>query len=112
MVRWIAFGDESAEAVVSRFKRGAAEIQEGDALAAALSLGRPSLVLLPSPIQGNVLVAHFEPKTETAASPSAEGEFIEFEPTGFLGLSDQPVFVKPRKPAQQHKKKWWQRRSA
>jgi hypothetical protein len=29
MIRWIVFDDEKAEAVVSRFKRGAAEIRQG-----------------------------------------------------------------------------------
>ena len=59
MVRWVAFDDESAEAVVSRFKRGAAEIRHGDPVGSALAHGRPSLVLLPGGAPGRVLVARF-----------------------------------------------------
>jgi len=32
MIRWIAFDDETAEAVVSKFKRGGAEIYRGEPL--------------------------------------------------------------------------------
>src|SRR5436305_15157165 len=63
MVRWVAFDDESAEAVVGRFKRGAAEIQPGDAVGSALELGRPSLVHLPARNSGRVLTARFQPMT-------------------------------------------------
>jgi len=109
MVRWIAFDDESAEAVVSRFKRGAAEIQHGDAVGSALDLGRPSLVLLPGQAPGRVLVARFEPQTDDAFISSDTSEPVAFEVSGFLGLQDDPVFVHPAPPA---KKKWWQKRSA
>jgi hypothetical protein len=64
MVRWIAFDDESAEAVVCRYRRGAAEIQQGDPVASALTLGRSSRILLPAAAPGRVLVAHFQPKTD------------------------------------------------
>ena len=64
MVRWIAFDDESAEAVVCRYRRGAAEIQHGNAVASALTLGRPSRVLLPGMTSGRVVVAHFQPKSD------------------------------------------------
>ena len=109
MVRWIAFDDESAEAVVSRFKRGAAEIQQGDPVGSALGLGRSSLVLLPAQTPGRVLVARFEPHVDEAAVVPANPEPVAFEPSGFLGLSDQPLFEIP---APEPKKKWWQRRSA
>jgi hypothetical protein len=106
MVRWIAFDDESAEAVVSRFRRGAAEIQQGDPVGSALNLGRPSLVLLPARAPGRVLVARFDPKADEAQNTGS------LEATGFLGLSDEPVFVRPTEPIGQIKKKWWQKRSA
>ena len=69
MVRWIAFDDESAEAVVSRYRRGAAEIQQGDPVSAALRLDRESRVLLPGIASGRVLVAHFRPKNNLTANP-------------------------------------------
>lgn len=105
MVRWIAFDDESAEAIVSRYKRGAAEIQHGDPVGAALTLGRSSLVLLPATNTGRVLVARFDPRIEEVAA----AEPVNFETSGFLGLSDQPVFEAP---APEPKKKWWQRLTA
>ncbi|HEY7097113.1 MAG TPA: hypothetical protein VH437_10340 [Terriglobales bacterium] len=108
MVRWIAFDDESAEAVVSRFERGAAEIQAGDPVDAALALDTPSLVLLPSKSEGKVLIAHFEPKNEEATT--GESGAPKYEASGFLGLRDEPVFIHddPHPP----KKSWWRRRPA
>jgi len=117
MVRWIAFDDETAEAIVSRFKRGAAEIHEGQPLDAALALWRPSLVVLPSITPGKVLLARFEPKrpkpsSENTSNVSLASESATYEPTGFLGLIDQPVFTRRAPPAQDNKQKWWQRRGA
>jgi hypothetical protein len=64
MVRWIVFDIETAEAVVDKFKRGAAEIREGsEPLDAALSVRQPSVVILPSTASGKVMLARFEPKS-------------------------------------------------
>lgn len=112
MARWIAFDDETAEAVVGRFKRGAAEIHGGDPLNAALSQSTASVIVLPSSVPGKVLMARMEPKTESAVMASAELEPVGQETVGFLGLSDQPVFVRPTSSSVQAKKKWWQRKSA
>ena len=110
MIRWIAFDDETAEAVVSRFKRGAAEIHRGQPLDAALNLGRPSVLLLPSGTPGRLLVARLEPKSEHAAvtSNSTQGK-------GFRELiTEGPVLKRPPQPPvrRETKRKWWQRRSA
>jgi hypothetical protein len=112
MIRWIAFDDETAEAVVSRFKRGGAEIYPGEPLDAVLDFGKPSLMLLPSTKSGRVLLAQFQPKPRFAASESREP--IAFETMGFLGLTDQPVYSEnqPDEENQDKKKRWWQRRSA
>jgi hypothetical protein len=112
MARWIAFDDETAEAVVGRFKRGAAEIHSGDPLNAALSQTTASVIVLPSSVPGKVLMARIEPKTEKAVMASAEPEAVGQETVGFLGLSDQPVFARPAPSVVPAKKKWWQRRSA
>ena len=48
MVRWITFDDETAEAVVTHLRRGAAEIQAVHPIDAALGTDGPSIVLLPS----------------------------------------------------------------
>jgi len=115
MIRWIAFDDETAEAVVSKFKRGGAEIHRGEPLDAVLDFGKPSLMLLPSTKPGRVLLAQFQPKPRTATTESRAP--ITFETMGFLGLTDQPVFsdLKPADEENQNnnkKKRWWQRRSA
>lgn len=111
MARWIAFDDETAEAVVGRFKRGAAEIHGGDPLNAALSQATASVVVLPSSVPGKVLMARIEPKTEKAVIAS-QAEAVGQETVGFLGLSDQPVFARPAPSVVSAKKKWWQRKSA
>jgi hypothetical protein len=114
MIRWIAFDDETAEAVVSKFKRGGAEIHGGEPLDAVLEFGKPSLMLLPSTKPGRVLLAQFQPKVRPVAIESREP--IAFETMGFLGLTDQPVYSNT--PADEEnqeknkKKRWWQRRSA
>ena len=99
MVRWIAFDDETAEAVVSRFRRGAAEIHPGNtAIDSALTAGQPSLIVLPSETPGRVLVAHVHPKAEFPTPP------VPIDSAG-------PKSPKPEKP-QSKTKKWWQRRTA
>ena len=114
MIRWIAFDDETAEAVVSKFKRGGAEIHRGEPLDAVLDFGKPSLMLLPSTKPGRVLLATFQPKPRTAARESREP--IAFETMGFLGLTDQPVYSDHSADEENQdgtkKKRWWQRRSA
>ena len=114
MIRWIAFDDETAEAVVSKFKRGGAEIHGGEPLDAVLEYDKPSLMLLPSTKPGRVLLAQFQPHARPAASEP--GEPVAFETMGFLGLSDQPVYsnalAEEEIQKKNKKKRWWQRRSA
>jgi hypothetical protein len=94
MVRWIAFDDETAEAVVSRFRRGAAEIHPGNtAVDSALTAGQSSLIVFPSETPGRVLLAHVTPKTELPAPPPKP---VQFAP-------------KARPRAQKPARKWWQR---
>jgi hypothetical protein len=110
MIRWIAFDDETAEAIVSRFKRGAAEIQQGDPLNTVLRYGRPSILIFPSETPGKVLFARVESQLNADGLLSSE-EPVDYEATGFLGLSDEPVFTR-RPPQPAIKKKWWQRLTA
>jgi len=114
MIRWIAFDDETAEAVVSKFKRGGAEIHRGEPLDAVLDFAKPSLMLLPSTKPGRVLLAQFQPKPRRALNELREP--IAFETMGFLGLTDQPVYssspVDEENLDKNKKKRWWQRRSA
>jgi hypothetical protein len=136
MVRWIAFDEETADAIVSRFKRGASELHDGNPFDAVLSHGKPSILLMPASTPGRVLVARIEPKVmrvaesginakiarkfwrnselqseANAATDSAES--VSYEPSGFLGLADEPVFHRPPQPARPApRKKWWWRKSA
>jgi len=98
MVHWIAFDDETAETVVGRFKRGAAEIREGEPIDAALAEPGPSLMILAGTTPGRVLVACLEPKAPAKDLP------LEYQPAGFLGLTDEPVSGRAAA-----KKKWWRR---
>jgi hypothetical protein len=56
VARWIAFDDDTAEAVVCRFRRGAAEIRQGDALDAVLAQPGKSMLLMPAETPGQLLV--------------------------------------------------------
>jgi hypothetical protein len=109
MVRWIAFDDETAEAVVSKFKRGAAEIREGDApLDAALALERPSLMILPSSNPGKVLLASVDPKT-ASAQPGVQKHALARPLPGLpLARREPRPLAQPNGPP----RKWWHRRSA
>ncbi len=121
MVRWIAFDDETAEAVIGRFKRGAAEIREGEQpLEAALRYGRPSVLILPAKTAGRVLLVSLEPKTNVSSSTKAPSTTtsktqsqapVRYQATGFLGLTDEPVFEEEPEPPPK-KKSWWPRRAA
>jgi hypothetical protein len=129
MVRWIAFDEETADALIGRFKRGASELHDGDALDAALSHGKSSLLLMPSSTPGRVLLARIEHKAAEAnvdanatrnfwrkrgpqptdAADSADS--IAYEPAGILGLSDEPLFHHPPQPVYPapKKKRWWKK---
>lgn len=103
MVRWIAFDDETAEAVVSRLRRGAAEIQSNSPLDAALHNAGPSVIVLPSSTPGKLLIAHLSqrnlPAVEAAAFTPKQHTVAQFIPTPALD----------KKPASSEKKAWWRK---
>lgn len=101
MAQWIAFDEESTAAVAAQTQM-AVLFQRGDALDAALSSGRPGIVMLPSARPGEVLLL----KLQFNSHASANTEPIGYQATGLLGLIDEPIFADD--PATQ-KKKWWQR---
>src|SRR5438876_11177710 len=110
MVRWIAFDDETAEAVVSRYKRGAAEIREGEEpLDAALRLRQPSILILPAPVSGRVLLVGLETKSALAELAFATRGPVLNQAAGILGLGDEPVF-EVRKPSRKEGS-WWRKRA-
>jgi hypothetical protein len=59
----MVFDDETAEVVVSRWRRGAAEILHEHPVDAALKAGKQSVVVMPSRIPGQMLVARFQVRT-------------------------------------------------
>jgi len=114
MVRWVAFNDDTAEAVVSKFRRGAAEIREGETpLDAALGVDRPSLMILPSSTPGKVLLASVEPKTAAARASAQRPSVAHASPVLPFGRQPSSAMARPnRSPRNRSSKKWWNRRSA
>ena len=103
MVRWIAFDDETAEAVVSRLRRGAAEIQSNSPLDAALHNAGPSVIVLPSSTPGKLLIAHFSQRNLPAADTSG------FAPKRQAVQQLIPSPTLEKKPAASAKKAWWRK---
>jgi hypothetical protein len=115
MVLWVTFDDQTAAALASTVASGTAEIRDGDALETALEMGDCTL-LLPASTPGQVLFLQMRTVVRIVApTPSAsplntpvttEPEpSTQFEATGFLGLSDSPVY-EDEAPAP---KRWWQK---
>lgn len=102
MVRWIAFDDDTAEAVVSRLRRGAAEIQSNSPVDAALQAAGPSVIVLPSPTPGKLLIARFSQRKEAVVAPASVrlGRYPS-------GLGSTPALGK--KPATAVQKPWWRK---
>jgi hypothetical protein len=94
-VRWIVFDDETAEAVVSRWRRGAAEILHENPVDTVLRMGGPSIVVMPSHAPGQVLIARFSAHA-LEMPPSFEPSFAKSD------LVSPPVEGAPRKP-------WWRK---
>jgi len=87
----MVFDDETAEIVVSRWRRGAAEILHDAPVDAALQAGGSAVLVLPSRVVGQVMVARFRKSPAYTAHASAEA-------------TPAPVIVEtsPRKP-------WWRK---
>ena len=98
-MRWIVFDEQTADAVVDKYKRGAAEIHRGgDALDAALNAGRPTALIMPSSGIGRVLLASIEPKTQKAQTKPRQPVVAHFTPLRGVISKTSP----PRKP-------WWRK---
>lgn len=102
MVRWIAFDDETAEAVVSRLRRGAAEIQSNTPVDAALHNPGPSVIVLPSSTPGKLLIARFSQRNIPALETPAFTPKNQVAP--FI-----PVPTLEKKPPSSAKKAWWRK---
>lgn len=93
MVRWIAFDDDTAEVVVSRLRRGAAEINHSAPIDAALEAKGPAVLVLPASTPGRLLIARFSKRKEM--TPAGSGPLT--------------VPVRAKKPATPAPKPWWRR---
>ena len=105
MVRWIVFDDDTADAVVGKYRRGGAEIRAGEhPLDAALALDQAHAMVQPSRTAGRVLLASFLPKitatTQTKAVPAAApGAALLPAPAKRPTAASRP----------DDKKSWWRR---
>jgi hypothetical protein len=105
VLHWIAFDDQTAAGIDQHIGPGMAKVERGDALSFALSLTTASIVVLPSSTPGKLVLATIRktpPKATLVDAP------MSFQPSGFLGLSDAPVFLDDSPPPA--KRKWWQRK--
>ncbi len=114
MARWIAF-DEESTALAAAQSGMAVSFQRGDALATALASSKPAVVLVPGDSSDEVIVVELRPnpairsalfpsRQEVSQTDSAESP-VGLEASGFLGLSDAPVFEQE----ETGKKTWWKR---
>lgn len=87
--------------MVAAQTQAAVSFQRGDALEAAVASGKAAIVMLPAD-DNNVLL--LQVRRNTSVLPERT-EPVAFEATGFLGLTDEPIFDEEPQP----KKKWWQR---
>jgi hypothetical protein len=99
MVRWIAFDDDTAEAVVTRLRRGAAEIQSNSPVDAALHAEGPSIIVLPSSTPGKLLIARFS-RRKVDSPVTGPGGHVS---------AHIPVPAPPKRPAASVKKPWWRK---
>ena len=96
MVRWVAFDDDTAEAVVSRLRRGAAEISSTTPLDAALQAKGPSMVVLPASTPGRLLIAQFSKPQIPEAAPAHLPAPVR-------------IATSAKKPVASAPKPWWRR---
>jgi hypothetical protein len=104
MVHWIAFDDDTAEAVVSRLRRGAAEIQHNTPVDAALHADSPSVIVLPSSTPGKLLLARFTPRKDAklVVGPRTSAAPRRVNPVA-------PAASAQKKTPASAKKPWWRK---
>ncbi len=101
MSRCIAFDKSTAQAISRNLHLLTVCNPEADPVQTALHSNAPvSLLAVPSQNGKHVLVAKFR----RPALAAANHEPVGFEASGFLGLSDEPVYA-----PQPQAKKWWQK---
>jgi hypothetical protein len=96
-MRWIVFDAETADAVVTRLRRGGAEIHSEHPVDAALSAKGTSLLVMPSREPGKVVVARLSQTAPAAEEKEAPAAALVAPPTA---------------PPTETAKPWWKRLSA
>ena len=99
MVRWIAFDDDTADALVGKFKRGAAEIREGDVLDSSLRHDEANILIYPSTSPERVLLARVRhSRPENAAEPMRPltVQSVRPEPSPLLPRNRGGAAIQPR----------------
>lgn len=80
-MRWMVFDDETAEMVVTQWRRGAAEILHEHPVDAALGVDGAAVLVLPSRVPGQVLVARLKKRPAVVASVPEAVTTIAIEST-------------------------------
>ncbi|HEU5335850.1 MAG TPA: hypothetical protein VFU27_07800 [Terriglobales bacterium] len=105
MGRCIAFDKPTAQAISRNLHLLTVCDSEGDPLQSALhSNSTLSLLAIPADTANRVLIATFRRAPRLAVPPSSPDP-VGFEASGFLGLSDEPVYENEPPAA----RKWWQK---
>lgn len=105
MGRYIAFDKSTAQAICRNLHLLTICDSEGDPLQSALHSKSPlSLLAMPADTPNRVLIATFR-RPQSAAAPANSPDPIGFEASGFLGLSDGPVYQEEPEGG----KNWWRK---
>ena len=99
MVRWIAFDDETVDALVGKFKRGAAEIREGAVVDTLVRHRHPSILIYPSTSPERVLLA----RVRLVPANDAIADVTRPLPVQAIRATDQSLAAK---------RSWWRGNTA
>ena len=104
MSRWLAYDETAERALAERFGRENVQPQSGDAeaiLSAVVAAHGAAVALLPA-AHGRTMLLTRRPLRTACADTAAPRAYAA---TGFLGLSDEPVYDdQPATP-----KSWWEK---
>ncbi|HEV2116305.1 MAG TPA: hypothetical protein VGR48_09795 [Terriglobales bacterium] len=106
MARCIAFDKPTAQAISRNLHLLTICDPEADPVQTALHSNAPTSLLAMSAEGGKpILIVKIRRGQSLLAPAALSGDPLGFEASGFLGLSDQPVYFAEPEPV----KRWWQR---
>jgi len=106
MARCIAFDKSTAQALSRNLHLLTVCDSEADPVQTALQSASPTTLLaMPTETGKRVLIATLHRAQAQTSPPLPGSEPATFEASGFLGLSDQPVYA----PEPDAAKKWWRK---